>query len=97
MKEYKDIMIDEEVILEYYVLFPNHNSGLQLHRILKDLKIKCTIVPTPRRASTCCGISLLIPRESVEYIKSIIEKEHIQILDIVALPKITNAMRDKFC
>ena len=90
-------MIDEEVILEYYVLFPNHNSGLQLHRILKDLKIKCTIVPTPRRASTCCGISLLIHRESVEYIKSIIEKEHIQILDIVALPKITNAMRDKFC
>lgn len=97
MKEYKDTMIDEEVIMEYYVLFPNHNSGLQLHRILKDLKIKCTIVPTPRRASTCCGISLLVPGESVEYIKSIIEQEHIQILDIVALPKITNARRDKFC
>lgn len=86
-----------EEVMEYYVLFPNHNSGLQLYNKLKSLKIKATITPTPRRASTCCGISLLVLEKDVEDIKTIVAEEKIEILKIEALPKISSASRDKFC
>ncbi len=83
--------------MEYYVLFPNHNNGLHLYRSLKKAQIKATIVPTPRRASSCCGISLLIPKEAIDVVNQCVKSENIDIIDIVALPKISNHLRDKFC
>ncbi len=83
--------------IEYYVLFPNHNNGLHLYRSLKKAQIKATIVPTPRRASSCCGISLLIPKEAIDVVNQCVKSENIDIIDIVALPKISNPLRDKFC
>lgn len=88
---------NKEPVIEYYVLFHNHTAGLKLYECLKTLKVKATIVPTPRRASVCCGISLLIPKEAVETVKNLSSEENIDIMDIVALPRTTNAFRDKFC
>ena len=87
---------EETKVMEHYVLFPNHNNGLHLYRSLKNAQIKATIVPTPRRASSCCGISLLIPKEAIDVVNECIKKENIDIIDIVALPKISNPLRDKF-
>jgi len=59
-------------IYDYYVLFPNHQEGLRLHRILKTAGIKCAISPTPREASSFCGMSLLISEENVEKVKEVL-------------------------
>ncbi|WP_425445930.1 DUF3343 domain-containing protein [Dethiothermospora halolimnae] len=58
--------------LNSYVLFPSHNDGLALEKVLKDENIKYTIVPTPRQLSTCCGISIMIdPNDKVNVEKLI--------------------------
>ena len=46
--------------MQYYVLFPNHENGMKLYRILKEKGVRTQISPTPRAASKCCGISLLV-------------------------------------
>ncbi len=61
-------------VYNYYVLFPNHQEGLRLHRKLKETGIKCTISPTPREASSFCGISLLVSEENVGKVKGVLEK-----------------------
>lgn len=83
--------------LECYVLFPNHETGLQLHKLLKEEGIKCTITPTPREASKCCGISILIAEEDQARVRQIIMETKIEITDIVLLPKRKNPLRNKFC
>ena len=50
----------------HYVLFPNHDNGMRLYGILKEAGIKTTIAPTPRVASKCCGISLLVREDDPE-------------------------------
>lgn len=61
-------------VYNYYVLFLNHQEGLRLHRKLKETGIKCTISPTPREASSFCGISLLVSEENVEKVKRVLER-----------------------
>ncbi len=82
---------------EYYVLFHNHHSGMELYQALKKQNIKTTIVPTPRRASACCGISLLIKEEDKEKIMECIKKEKIELYKIIALEKTNDAKRDRYC
>ena len=52
--------------IQHYVLFPNHDNGMRLYGILKEAGIKTTIAPTPRVASKCCGISLLVREEDLD-------------------------------
>ena len=52
--------------IQHYVLFPNHDNGMRLYGILKEAGIKATIAPTPRAASKCCGISLLVRKDDLE-------------------------------
>ena len=68
-------------------MFPNHNMGLQLKRLLREQNIKAVISPTPRQASTSCGISLIVEEDDLPAIKQIIEDKHIYILNIVSIPK----------
>lgn len=82
---------------EYYVLFHNHHSGMELYQTLKQQNIKTTIVPTPRRASACCGIALLIREEDREKILTCVEAEQIEIQKIIALETTNDARRDKYC
>ena len=46
--------------IQHYVLFPNHDNGMRLYNELKKLGVWAVIAPTPRSASKCCGISLII-------------------------------------
>ena len=82
---------------QYYVLFPNHDNGMRLHRELKAVGVRAVIAPTPRAASKCCGISLLIEEEDVERIRQCIEDNDIEILEIVVVEKDINPNRDRYC
>ena len=78
--------------IQHYVLFPNHDNGMRLYGILKEAGIKTTIAPTPRVASKCCGISLLVREEDLEAIRN-----QIEILKIAAIERDINPKRDKYC
>ena len=84
--------------MQYYVLFPNHENGMKLYRILKEKGVRAQISPTPRAASKCCGISLLVREaEKLDVIRECIQENEIEIIDIVALEKDVNRTRDKYC
>ena len=83
--------------IQYYVLFPNHDNGMRLHKELKALGVKAVIAPTPRVASKCCGISLLIQKEDVEIVEQCVRDHHIEILKIAEVEKDVNPNRDRYC
>lgn len=81
----------------HYVLFPNHDNGMRLYRELKGKGLKCTIAPTPREASKCCGISLLVQKEDLEQIQQIVQEKQIEILQIAEIKKDIDPNRDRYC
>ena len=66
--------------IQHYVLFPNHDNAMRLHRDLKKIGVRATIAPTPRAASTCCGVSLLIQEEEVRKVEVCVKEQGIDIL-----------------
>ena len=48
--------------IQHYILFPNHDNAMRLYRELKKLGVRAVIAPTPRSASKCCGVSLMVER-----------------------------------
>ncbi|MCF2682020.1 DUF3343 domain-containing protein [Faecalicatena contorta] len=83
--------------IQHYVLFPNHDNGMRLYQELKAMGIRATIAPTPRSASKCCGISLLVQEQDIDAIKSCIEEHQIEILKFAAIERDVNSRRDKYC
>ncbi len=55
------------------------------------------IAPTPRAASKCCGVSLLILEEDKEAVEACIEEHGIEILKIAAIERDVNPKRDRYC
>ena len=49
--------------IQHYILFPNHDNAMRLYRELKKLGVRAVIAPTPRSASKCCGVSLMVVKE----------------------------------
>nr|WP_317450307.1 DUF3343 domain-containing protein [uncultured Sellimonas sp.] len=84
-------------MISYYVLFPNHDNGMRLYREMKENGLKCTIAPTPREASKCCGISLLVKKEDLDQIRQIVKKKQIEILQIAEIKKDIDPNRDRYC
>ena len=84
-------------MISYYVLFPNHDNGLRLYREMKENGLKCTIAPTPREASKCCGISLLVKKEDLDQIRQIVKEKQIEILQIAEIKKDIDPNRDRYC
>ncbi len=82
---------------EHYVLFPNHDNGMRLYRELKTLGVRAIIAPTPRVASKCCGISLLVKEKDLDVIKECIREHEIDILSIAEIERDINPKRDKYC
>lgn len=82
---------------DYYVLFPNHTEGLKLYQYARGRGIPVRISPTPRAASACCGISLLVKPEDVDAVERCIPESGAEIDRIVALPRQINPGRDRYC
>ena len=59
---------------DWYILFKNHTEAMTLYRGLKEAKIAVRISPTPRQASVCCGVSLLIADEDMASVRQYLEK-----------------------
>ncbi len=72
---------------DWYVLFPNHQEGLRFYKELKAQSIACTMVPTPRSVSRCCGMALMITPESVEMVKSIARNTQVRVEGVVKVLK----------
>ena len=83
--------------VQHYVLFPNHDNGMRLYKKLKEEGVGAVIAPTPRSASKCCGISLLVREEDIEKIRCCVQENSIEILDIVTVEKDVNPGRDRYC
>lgn len=83
--------------IQHYVLFPNHDNGMRLYKELKALGVRAQIAPTPREASKCCGISLMIREEDIDKIRECIREHGIEILKIAAVERDINPTRDKYC
>ncbi|TQQ84592.1 DUF3343 domain-containing protein [Peptacetobacter hominis] len=83
--------------IQTYILFNNHESGMKLKKELSDAGIKSTISPTPRQASKCCGISLIIDEKDIDAVNSIIEDKKIEILKIQQIEIERNPNRDRYC
>ena len=83
--------------IQHYVLFPNHDNGIRLYKELKNLGVRATIAPTPRTASKCCGISLMVRKEDLDIIRTCIKEREIEILKIAAVERDINPRRDKYC
>ena len=93
--------------IQHYVLFPNHDNGMRLYGILKEAGIKTTIAPTPRVASKCCGISLLVREEDLDTIQKCSVRSHFGRewvkeagrfqQQIAAIERDINPKRDKYC
>lgn len=79
------------------MLFPNHDNGMRLYREMKENGLKCTIAPTPREASKCCGISLLVKKEDLDQIRKIVKEKQIEILQIAEIKKDIDPNRDRYC
>ena len=84
-------------MISYYVLFPNHDNVMRLYREMKEKGLKCTIAPTPREASKCCGISLLVKKEDLDQIRQIVKEKQIEILQIAEIKKDIDPNRDRYC
>lgn len=84
-------------MIQHYVLFPNHDNGMRLYKELKAQGVKATIAPTPRAASKCCGISLLVKEADLEAVNLCIEEHDIEILGIAEIEKDVNPNRDRYC
>lgn len=82
---------------QVYVLFPNHDNGMRLHRELKKLGVRAVIAPTPRTLSKCCGISLLIQKEDRAVVEKCIREHRIEIIRIDEIKKDMNPNRDQYC
>lgn len=83
--------------IQHYILFPNHDNGMRLYKELKKLGVWAVIAPTPRVASKCCGISLMVNKEDLDAIKECAREHEIEILKIAEVEKNINPHRDKYC
>lgn len=83
--------------IQHYVLFPNHDNAMRLHRELKALGVKAVIAPTPRAASKCCGVSLMVRKDDLEMIKACVTEQGIEILKIAEIERDVNPKRDRYC
>ena len=83
--------------IQHYVLFPNHDNGMRLYGILKEAGIKTTIAPTPRVASKCCGVSLMVEKDDLDTIWETAEQKEIEILKVAEVKKDFNPHRDRYC
>lgn len=84
-------------VIQHYVLFPNHDNAMRLYKELRALGVSAKIAPTPRAASVCCGVSLLVLEEDIDRIKKCVAEHDIEINGIAQVEKDVNPNRDRYC
>jgi hypothetical protein len=80
----------------FYVLFRNHNDGLELHSYLREHGYAVRISPAPRVTQVCCGMSLLVDPAHIEQVRIAIERSGIPVERIVELGNQIDPRRDRY-
>ena len=83
--------------IQHYVLFPNHDNSMRLYKELTAIGVRAVIAPTPRSASVCCGVSLMVEEKDLDVINRCIEEHGIEIVKIAAVERDVNPRRDRYC
>ena len=83
--------------IQHYILFPNHDNAMRLYRELRKLGVRAVIAPTPRSASKCCGVSLMVEKDDLEKIRETAAEKEIEILKSAEVEKDFNPHRDRYC
>lgn len=69
-----------------YVLFPSHTEAMELYQQLKARHIRCTLAPTPRACSVCCGVSVRLEHpEDIPEVEACVAQSGVEIQQIVTL------------
>lgn len=55
------------------------------------------IAPTPRSASKCCGVSLMVEKDDLDTIRETAGQKEIEILKVAEVKKDFNPHRDRYC
>ena len=80
-----------------FILFNTSAEGMFVYSRLLEEKLDITIAPTPREASKCCGVAVLIRKDShVPIARQIIEDENLPILSWYVREDGYNTKRDKY-
>ncbi len=81
-----------------WLLFHDVKSAMKLYQILLEKAMKISIAPTPREASKCCGVCILLDDpEDTEPAVEIAEREDIELRGIHRMEVDFNPNRDKYC
>lgn len=81
-----------------WLLFHDVNSAMKLYTALKAEGLKLSIAPTPREASKCCGVCILLedPQDAAKA-EAIAQQEEIELRGIHKMEAQFNPNRDKYC
>lgn len=61
--------------MDYILIFNNTHNALCCEKILNEMKILITILPSPSHISGSCGISIGINQNDFDEVKRIINKK----------------------
>ena len=82
--------------IRYYILFDNHTQGMMLHELLDKQGLPNRIAPAPRDTDgkAACGMALLIHPDDI---RTCIEENHAEYVNIVPLENQLQKKRDRYC
>ncbi len=83
-------------IQDWYVLFHNHTEGMALYQYIRKQGVTVKISPTPRAASVCCGMSLLVEENEREAVEACLRESGLAYDRFLSLPRQIDAKRDRF-
>lgn len=69
---------------------------MAMYRSLKAKGLNVRISPTPRELSVCCGVSLLVLEEDVEYIRAVASEENLAYISIEGLNNTFDNTRHRY-
>lgn len=64
------------------IAFDSTQQALRAEMLLEYADIEIDLFPTPKDITAGCALSIQFPREDVQAVKTIIEKEHVEIRGI---------------
>ena len=81
-----------------WLLFHDVKSAMALYERLKEQGIKQSIAPTPREASKCCGVCILLddPKDETLALK-IAEEADLELRGVHRMETDFKPDRDKYC
>lgn len=82
----------------HYILFQDVKDAMKLYEYLKSKDFQLTLAPTPRKASTCCGVCILSKNShEFEKIKTLLEEENLSYSSIYETENDFDPDRNKYC